>query len=155
MVSSASSDVTLDVRGGRIRPAIQIARHGADLVLQNSDPTLHLVSLEWIGQNNGLHNRQHVAMPYAGFQKRIRLPRSDQTRLLRVMGLNGETKLRGYVALLPHPYAAVTDRHGRFEIAGVPPNRYPIHVWHERLGALREQCHVRSRQTAEITLGYR
>ncbi len=147
--------VAVNVVNGRLQPRIQIAHGGADLVLGNSDPTLYVVRLEWIGQGSTVRPLQRVAMPYAGFRKRFRLPQFDQTRLLQVVGDNGETKLRGYVALLPHPYAAVTDRDGRFEIGRVPSNRYPVHVWHERLGALADQCVVRPRQRTTLALGYR
>ncbi len=38
-----------------------------------------------------------------------------------------------YVVVLPTPYSAVVDRAGRFRMAGVPPGRYLVRVWHRRL----------------------
>jgi hypothetical protein len=33
--------------------------------------------------------------------------------------------------VVPHPYYAVTDESGKFEITGVPPGEYEIVAWHE------------------------
>ena len=41
-----------------------------------------------------------------------------------------------YVAVLEHPYFAVSGSDGRFEIASVPAGRQSIEVWHERYGPL-------------------
>jgi hypothetical protein len=41
-----------------------------------------------------------------------------------------------YVAVLDHPYFAVSGSDGRFEMAGVPAGRQSIEVWHERYGPL-------------------
>ena len=41
---------------------------------------------------------------------------------------------KAYVAVVAHPYFAVTDEFGRFEIHGLPPGTYTLVVWHERLG---------------------
>jgi hypothetical protein len=41
---------------------------------------------------------------------------------------------RAYIGVMAHPFFAVTDEFGRFEIHGVPPGTYTLVVWHERLG---------------------
>jgi hypothetical protein len=35
---------------------------------------------------------------------------------------------------MAHPFFAVSDESGRFEIRGLPPGTYKLVVWHERLG---------------------
>ena len=42
-----------------------------------------------------------------------------QPGLVRVVG-TGHAFTRGYVAIFDNPYFAVTDRHGRFTIRGLP-----------------------------------
>ena len=40
--------------------------------------------------------------------------------------------MRAYVGVLPHPFFAVTDREGKFEIRGVPAGSYTLVAWHEK-----------------------
>jgi hypothetical protein len=46
---------------------------------------------------------------------------------------------RAYIAVFDHPYFAVTDEHGAFEIDGLPAGTYTVKVWHERLAKPVEQ----------------
>jgi hypothetical protein len=43
--------------------------------------------------------------------------------------------MRAFAGVLDHPYFAVTDRDGRFEIPRVPAGRYRVAAWDEGLGA--------------------
>lgn len=43
--------------------------------------------------------------------------------------------IRGFVAVAPHPFVAVTGADGAFAFDGVPAGSYQLVVWHERLGA--------------------
>src|SRR6266550_551436 len=51
--------------------------------------------------------------------------------------------MNAYVGVLDHPYYAVTDKDGKFELKDVPPGTYTIEAWHEKSGA----------QTVSVTLG--
>lgn len=44
--------------------------------------------------------------------------------------------------ILDHPYAAVTDKQGKFKIAGLPAGEYSFRVWHERQGYLNRDWKV-------------
>jgi RNA polymerase sigma factor (sigma-70 family) len=44
--------------------------------------------------------------------------------------------MRGFVRVFDHPYFAVTDADGRFEIAKVPAGTWRLVVWHETTGYL-------------------
>ncbi len=44
--------------------------------------------------------------------------------------------VRGWIAVAPHPFVAITDADGRFAFDGVPPGRYVLVAWHERLGSV-------------------
>jgi hypothetical protein len=41
------------------------------------------------------------------------------------------THMSGYAAGFDHPYFAITDAEGKFEISGVPPGTYTLVAWHE------------------------
>ncbi|HLF14588.1 MAG TPA: carboxypeptidase regulatory-like domain-containing protein [Bacteroidota bacterium] len=51
--------------------------------------------------------------------------------------------MSSWVIVVDHPYNAVTDQEGRFEISGIPPGRYTGVCWQEELGE----------QSAEIIVG--
>jgi Carboxypeptidase regulatory-like domain len=40
--------------------------------------------------------------------------------------------MHAYVGVLSHPFFAVTDKDGHFEIKGVPPGTYTVVAWHEK-----------------------
>lgn len=42
--------------------------------------------------------------------------------------------MRGYVAAFPHPYFAVTDKDGNFEIKNAPAGKFRLMVWQETAG---------------------
>jgi hypothetical protein len=42
--------------------------------------------------------------------------------------------MRGYVRVFDHPYFALTDAEGKFEIKGAPAGKYNIIIWHEETG---------------------
>ena len=42
--------------------------------------------------------------------------------------------MTGFMFLLDHPFFAVTDKDGRFEIDGLPDGAYDLTVWHETFG---------------------
>ena len=44
--------------------------------------------------------------------------------------------MQAYVVVASHPYTAVTDNDGRFQIDGIPPGSYQIQASHEALGEL-------------------
>lgn len=42
--------------------------------------------------------------------------------------------MTGYWTVLNHPYAAITDQEGRFQLDKVPVGEHTFRVWHERCG---------------------
>jgi hypothetical protein len=62
----------------------------------------------------------------------------------------------GYVAVLPHPFFAVTGRNGSFAIWGLPPGDYEVVVWHEKFKEARMKVSVGAKETkgANFTLKF-
>jgi Carboxypeptidase regulatory-like domain len=42
--------------------------------------------------------------------------------------------------VIPHPYYAVTDESGRFELTDVPPGEYELVAWHEGWKVVRQEA---------------
>lgn len=50
---------------------------------------------------------------------------------------------KAYVAVMDHPFFAISDEFGNYEIRGLPPGTYTLVAWHELLGE----------QQVELTVG--
>jgi hypothetical protein len=60
--------------------------------------------------------------------------------------------MRAYIIVTEHPYAAVTNADGDFVLDHVPPGRYTLCLWHERLGALKTPVSVTIGQAVSLKL---
>lgn len=53
----------------------------------------------------------------------------DRTGLVELSSGAGHYWMRGYLRVCDHPFVAVTDAAGRFEIAGLPAGEYEVTCW--------------------------
>ena len=44
----------------------------------------------------------------------------------------------GYMVVKDHPYVAVTDAEGKFEMKNVPKGEWTLRIWHEKPGYVKE-----------------
>jgi hypothetical protein len=142
--SGTNNAIVLDQRDCEFVPRIQIARSGVPLILKNSDPILHVVRIDSMSGTNGQRMLLKVATPYAGYEKSYQLANFCEPTLLRVTSANGHEWMAAYIAVLPHPWAAITDENGRFTLRNVPAGMHKIYVWHEVLGTMARDVRVNS-----------
>ncbi len=135
---SAPLPATVEFQNRRLQPRALVAFCGGELILQNGDPLLHVIRVESLSRTNRATTLARVAMPYAGFEKRLALPACREPQLLRVAGENGEERQLAYIAVVPHPWAMVTGADGRFALGALSPGRYRLCVWHEQWGVLAQ-----------------
>jgi hypothetical protein len=60
----------------------------------------------------------------------------------------------GYVAISPHPFAAITGADGTFHLSNVPPGNHTITAWHELGGERSAEVLVVAGRTAEVHFSY-
>jgi hypothetical protein len=145
-----TTNVTVEAVDGILQPHVQVASRGSRLMLRNSDPTLRVVNIQVLNSTNAL-TVWTQAMPYAGFEKAFALDGFRDPALLRIAGGNGE-EMNAYVAVMAHPWAALTDRNGLFELRSVPAVTQKIFVWHEVLGTLARELKVIAGRTNTVEL---
>jgi hypothetical protein len=150
ITSETNDAVVLDQRNCEFVPRIQIARSGAPLILRNSDPVLHVVRIDAMSGTNGQRTLLSVATPYAGYEKTYQLANFREPTLLQVVSANGHEWMNAYIAVLPHPWAALTDESGRFVIHNVPLGTQKIYAWHEVLGVLTKEVKLNGNHTAVV-----
>jgi len=55
-----------------------------------------------------------------------------------------------WITVLPHPYYAVTDEHGNFEIPDLPPGKYELEAWQENCMAARQGIEVKPGEPVRV-----
>lgn len=130
-----TAPVVLDQKGCFYSPRVIGIRVGQPLEIVNSDPTMHNVHAMPVA--NTEFNR---SQPVKG-AKNTEVFTTPEV-MVRFM-CNVHNWMAAYVGVLPHPYFAVTDAAGNFEIRNLPPGTYTLEAWHEKFG----------RQTATVTVG--
>ncbi len=114
---------TLDNHHCRMIPRVQAVLIGTELVIQNSDPFLHTTR----GRLPDLKQAFNLVFPKGtpAKEQRIRFPG------VITVTCDTHAHMRAYIHAFEHPYFAVSDADGRFEITDVPPGRYTLKAWHE------------------------
>jgi len=56
--------------------------------------------------------------------------------------------MRAWLVVLPTERFALTDADGAYTIAGLPPGKHKVKIWHERLGEREQEIDVQPGQTA-------
>lgn len=106
---------------------IAIARPGDTLVVKNPAPVPH--NFFWSSTNNGEFN---VTIPKMDEWKMPQPFVSETTPIQYKCTIHGWMK--GYVRVFDHPYYAITDENGKFEIKDAPVGKFNIVYWHENKG---------------------
>jgi hypothetical protein len=142
---ASSKPATLDQRNCVYAPRVMGARAGEVLKVTNSDPLLHNV------HSQSTQNAFNFSQPNAGMTRDIQLKGPDV--MLRIT-CDVHSWMLAYVGVETHPYHAVSAADGSFQIAGVPPGRRTVRVWHERYGQLTQTVTVAAGKTAVVDFSY-
>jgi plastocyanin len=116
----------LDQRGCAFEPYVQVVSQGAPVTILNSDPVLHNVHAT-TAKGDALFNQ---AIPVKGQSFRQTFSAPGVVRIK----CDVHAWMNAWLFVAGTPFAAVTDREGRFAFPGVAPGTYRLHAWHELLG---------------------
>jgi hypothetical protein len=105
-------------------PRVSVARVGDKLVVKNSAPVAH--NFFWDSGNNGSHN---VTIPKMDKWEMKDALVKENPPIQYKCTIHGW--MTGYVRIFDHPYYAITDENGNFEIKNAPAGKYRIVYWHE------------------------
>ena len=133
-IAALGREFVLDQRTCAYSPHVLLVPKGENLRILNNDGVLH-----------NIHTFSTINKPFNVAQpkvlKEIRRSFAECERIPVRCDVHGW--MSSWVVVVDHPYHAVTDAEGRFEISGIPPGRYTIECWQEELGV----------QTAEVAIG--
>ena len=129
-----ASPALLEQQGCLYVPHVSGIQVGQTLKVVNSDPTLHNVHAT--PSTNAEFNQ---AQPFQGMElDRI----FDSQEVMIPFKCDVHPWMSSYMAVLEHPFFAVTGADGSFSIEGLPAGSYTLEVWHETLGS----------QTSDVTV---
>jgi plastocyanin len=120
-------DVVIDQPCCMFEPHLVVARVGDTVVVKNSAPIVH--NFFWVSENCGNFNPN---IPANG-QFRFPMPLARETTPIP-FSCTIHPWMKGYLRVFDHPYYAVTDDNGAFEIANAPVGNYRLVYWHEKVG---------------------
>ena len=111
----------LDQKHCRYEPHILLVPQSGVLEMKSSDATLHTLHMEGAASYN---------LPFP-FPDRVIERTMSEAGLVTLRCNGGHTWMNAEMVVAPHPYYAVTDESGHFELTGVPPGTYTLVAWHE------------------------
>lgn len=115
---------TLDQKGCHYVPHVMAIQVNQTFNVLNSDATSHNVNVD-----AKLNDKFNQGQP-PGAAPIVKQFKREETVV--PVKCNQHPWMRAYVGVLSHPFFAVTDKDGRFEIKGVPPGTYTVIAWHEK-----------------------
>ncbi|MEM7010293.1 MAG: hypothetical protein AAF585_02315, partial [Verrucomicrobiota bacterium] len=132
----------IDQQGSIFHPRVQGLRVGQQLLMKNGDPFIH--NIRSLSRKNRPFN---IAQPAGSDDRETTFEHAEGPITIKC---DFHRWMEAQFWVMDHPFYAVTDAEGKFEIPGLPPGEYTLVAWHERLG---EQS-VKSRESG-ITFTFR
>jgi plastocyanin len=133
--------VTLDQKGCKYVPRVLGIQAGQPLQIVNSDQT-----------NHNIHTLPQVNREFDGSQMAGQGPiirKFSKPEAVFPVKCNQHSWMRAHIAVLAHPFFAVSDSNGAFTIEGLPPGEYEIEAWHEKYGAKTAKIKVAEKADAK------
>ena len=137
----------------RFKPFLTVVRDKERVEVVNMDPVMHDIQAYETSElgprvlfnvplpMNPLHPRQvsmaaqyHRHLPGEPMKQVVHMTKD---RRVFVMQCGFHAYMESWGLAVDHPYYAVTDQEGRFEIDGIPPGTYHVTVWHPQIGGAK------------------
>ncbi len=143
-----AAEVVIDQFGCLYRPRVIAARVGQPVVILNSDPLVHNVHSE--AQQNAAAAFNEI-MPTAGTRLVKTFARPEVAVHLKC---DIHPWMSAYVGVFSHPYFAITDENGEFQLRNLAPGEYTLRAWHETLGAQSQKLTVAASTDVPVELAF-
>jgi len=139
--------VLLDQKGCMYHPHIITVQAGQPLKIRNSDDTLHNIHPRPV-----VNQEFNIGQPRQGMESTKTF---DKAEVPIPVGCDVHPWMRSYIAVLNHPFFAVTKEDGTYEIKGLPPGEYEIEAWHEKLKNQTQKVTLKDGEKAKADFTYK
>jgi plastocyanin len=119
-----ASKVEMDQKGCVFVPRVVLVPAGGTVEFLNSDRLLH--NLHSASRDNPSFNRTQP-------KGRVIPISFAKPEIIRV-NCDLHSWMRGWVVVADHPFYALTNDAGEFELPSLPPGKYTLQIWQETLG---------------------
>ena len=147
--ASKEKEVVIESRGGEFHPRAAVVRTDQVTRWTNSDPTGFLLQMYGIANSNQVFfvpREDNVGVT-------MKLPKAEPIPM--PVQADCDPQHAGQwmrLLVVDHPFAAVTDRNGRFRIEGLPPGEHSFRVWHSSCGWIEKDWKVVARPGQTLRL---
>jgi hypothetical protein len=142
-----STPMTIDQKGCWFHPRVMGLQVGQPYNVINSDPVTH--NIHPLAQVNREWN--HSQGP--GDPPITR--KFTKPEVMVPVKCNIHSWMHAFIGVLPHPYFAVTNNQGSFEMKDVPPGDYVVAAWHEKYGAQEQKLTLSKSGSSEVTFTFK
>ena len=118
------SPAILDQKGCMYSPHVQGIIRGQELIIKNSDATLH--NIHGLPKINSEFN---FAMPKVVKEKPIKFNKSEHAIFIKC---DVHPWMKSYISVFDHPFFSVTDDEGNYKIENIPSGTYEVVAWQEK-----------------------
>ena len=118
--------VELDQKGCIYEPRVTAARVGQEVIFINSDPIFH--NVKSVTKEN---QRFNLSMPKKD-QRQSKIFTKPELFLQAKCSVH--PWMGAYIAIMDHPFYAITNAKGEFRISDLPQGEYTLEAWHEVYG---------------------
>jgi hypothetical protein len=139
-----------DQKGCRFIPHVLFVRAKQKVLIKSGDPLVHNTHTNPVkntGFNKAISPEDREGQPLT-YDKGESVPVS--------VNCDYHKWMKGWHLVLDHPFGAITDENGKFEIKGLPPGKYEFVVWHESPGYLDRKLavEIKADKVTEEKLSY-
>jgi plastocyanin len=136
------STTSMDQKECMFAPRVVVVPAGGKIDFLNSDRLLH-----------NLHATPTANPPFNRTQPKGRTITIafSHPEIIRVT-CDLHSWMRGWVVVAEHPFYALTNGAGEFELRGLPAGRYTLKIWQERLGTISKDVVVGDQDPTAVTV---
>jgi len=139
--------VKIDQQACRYHPHVFGIRVNQPLQIVNSDDTLH--NIHALPKGNAEFN---TGQPIQGMTTTHTFSKQE---IMVPFKCDVHGWMNAYVGVVDHPYFAVTDKDGKFELKTLPPGTYTIVAWHEKMGTQEQKVTIGEKETKDVAFTFK
>ncbi|MEA2163573.1 MAG: hypothetical protein QOK37_1700 [Thermoanaerobaculia bacterium] len=143
-----STPVVLDQKGCQYQPHVHGVMVGQPLEIKNDDATLHNVHAM-----PAVNSQFNEGQPVQGMVSTKKFDKAEITPFKVKCDVHGWMK--SYMAVMPHPFFAVSQTNGTFTIPNLPPGSYTVVAWHEKYGQQEQQVTVGAKESKALSFSFK